>query len=281
MATNRDDFGIAVRYALLQKGNKQKFSLFFLICLSSFIFFLDSSNYKFIQNIRSFLNDSIYRVATVATSPFKFVSFLGESSKTHFLVYNENKSLKAELEKFKSKDFQTKYLTSQNRNLQNMLTSSKNVSSGSVVAKVILDKNSPFLKSIIVNKGSKSGVKKGMPVVDRNYLVGRTVEVNYLSSRVLMLNDLNSRIPVVIEPNDTQAIITGYSKTEPKLEYLPDAYEGLGGNTVYTSGKDGIFLPGIPVGLTVLEDDYVSVKLFSDPNQLSFVNILIVKENNN
>ena len=90
-----------------------------------------------------------------------------------------------------------------------------------------------------------------------------------------------SRIPVVIEPNDTQAIITGYSKTEPKLEYLPDAYEGLGGNTVYTSGKDGIFLPGIPVGLTVLEDDYVSVKLFSDPNQLSFVNILIIKENNN
>ena len=43
-----------------------------------------------------------------------------------------------------------------------------------------------MLKSIIINRGSKSGVSKGIPVVDGNYLVGKIVEVNYISSRVLL-----------------------------------------------------------------------------------------------
>ena len=65
-----------------------------------------------------------------------------------------------------------------------------------ILSKVLIDKSSPYLKSIIINRGSKSGILKGMPVLDKEYLVGRVVETNYLSSRVLLLNDLNSRIPV-------------------------------------------------------------------------------------
>ena len=64
-----------------------------------------------------------------------------------------------------------------NKNLSNIL-----------LAKVLVDKNSPFLKSIVINKGTSSGILKGMPVTKNNYLVGRVVETNYLSSRVLLLN---------------------------------------------------------------------------------------------
>ena len=42
-----------------------------------------------------------------------------------------------------------------------------------------------------------------MPVIDKDYLVGRIVETNYLSSRVLLLNDLNSRIPVTFGDDST------------------------------------------------------------------------------
>ena len=47
--------------------------------------------------------------------------------------------------------------------------------------------------------------------------------------------------------------------------------------TVFTSGKDGIFPPGIPVGKVVKSEDLVKVKLFSDSNQLSFINIILIK----
>ena len=146
----------------------------------------------------------------------------------------------------------------------------------SIIAKVLLDKDSPYLKSIVINRGSKSGINKGMPVVDGNYLVGKIVEVNYLSSRVLLLNDLNSRIPISFGEESTQAILSGKGENKPMLEYLPDLYEPYGNLTVYTSGKDGVFLPGIPVGKTEMEALTVKVKLFSDPNQLSFVTVQLI-----
>jgi rod shape-determining protein MreC len=280
MSTNRDDFGIAIRSALLQRGARQKFSLFFLICLSVVIFFLDSFPSKFMDNARSLLNDGIYRASNISTSPFQFISYLGKLSKVHFSVHKENKMLKNELELLREKDFQLEFLTNENKSLKNILESEEKQSTKSEMAKVLLDKESPFLKSIIVNRGSRSGIKKGMPVVDGNYLVGRIVEVNFISSRVLLLNDLNSRVPISIMPSSTQAILTGDGEVLPKLEYLPEGFVADDDYTVYTSGKDGIFAPGIPVGKTIKiqysdEEPILKVQLFSDHHQLTFVKIIL------
>ena len=73
----------------------------------------------------------------------------------------------------------------ENKNLKKVLdTEDVKSVSNVVLAKVLVDRNSPFLKSIIINKGSKEGIIKGMPVTQNKYLVGRIVETNYLSSRV-------------------------------------------------------------------------------------------------
>ena len=61
------------------------------------------------------------------------------------------------------------------------------------------------------------------------------------------------------------------------LEYLPELYEPYGNLTVFTSGKDGRFIPGIPVGKTNVRGEDVNVNLFSDPNQLSFVTVQLIE----
>ena len=109
-----------------------------------------------------------------------------------------------------------------------------------------------------------------MPVLDKEYLIGRVVETNYLSSRVLLLNDLNSRIPVTFGEEGVQAILKGVGETKPVLEYLPEGYTVEPDVDVFTSGKDGIFLPGSPIGTTTSDG---KVRLFSEPSQLSFVKI--------
>ena len=115
-----------------------------------------------------------------------------------------------------------------------------------------------------------------MPVTDKEFLIGRIVETNYLSSRVLLLNDLNSRIPVTFGEDGVQAILKGSGGSKPVLEYLPEGYIVEEGIDVFTSGKDGIFLPGIPVGKTEMDELDVKVNLFSDPNQLSFVTVQLI-----
>ena len=70
MSENREDFIIAIRSALLKKGTKQKFSLFFLIIISITFFVLDNLSYKFTKVTRSILNDGIYIVSSAASFGF-------------------------------------------------------------------------------------------------------------------------------------------------------------------------------------------------------------------
>ena len=277
MSTSRDDFGIAIRSALLQRGAKQKFSLFVLILLSLSIFVLDISELKSIKILRSLLNDGVYRISAISSSPIKFSGTVKDFFITHIFVYKENRKLKTELEKLKNKDFQTLYLQTANKRLQDIIQLEKKSAFTTITAKVILDKNSPYLNSVIINKGSSSRIKLGMPVLSESNLVGRVVEVNFLSARILLLNDLNSKIPVMISPKGSQAILSGHGEDKPKLEYLPEKFELNDKNLVFTSGKDGIFFEGIPIGNVIFEDNKIKVKLFSDPNQVSFVNVVLDK----
>ena len=279
MSASRDDFGIAFRSALLQKGAAQKFSLISLIIISFIIFFLDYYNIGLMKPVRSFINDGVYRVSMLASAPSRFLPNISKDISDLFSIKKENIELRKKIEDYKLKEFQVEYLTNQNRVLKQFLDSDEQIYKANkeiIVAKVLLDKNSPYLQSIIINKGSKAGVLKGMPVLDNNYLIGRVVETNYLSSRILLLNDLNSRIPVTLDENATQAILKGTGGNHPILEYLPENYDIEEGKTVYTSGKDQIYNPGTPVGKT---NSKGSVTLFSDSSQLSFVKIDLTKKN--
>ena len=277
MSTSRDDFGIAIRSALLQRGAKQKFSLFVLILLSAFIFALDNTNLKPIKILRSILNDGVYRISAISSSPIKFSSATKNFFINHIFVYNENKKLRSELNSLKERKFENLYLETENKKLQEILNIEKESVFQTTTAKVIIDKNSPYLNSVVLNKGTSAGIKLGMPVLSNGNLAGRIVEVNFFSSRVLLLNDLNSRIPVVISPNGSQAILLGSGKKKPNLEYLPENFDMNETNLVFTSGKDGVFYDGISIGKIVLEDNKVKVDLFSDPNQLLFVNVVVDK----
>ena len=225
MSSSRDDFGIAFRSALLQRGAAQKFSLFFLIIIAVIIFFLDVYVFGFMKPVRSIVNDGIYRVSLVVSSPSRFIPQATGSLTNLFNIKSENEKLKKALEVYRQKELSVEYLTNENKNLKKILESDDTLFKKHIVlSKVLIDKDSPYLKSIIINRGSKSGILKGMPVLDKEYLVGRVVETNYLSSRVLLLNDLNSRIPVTFGEDATQAILKGNGGSKPVLEYLPEGY---------------------------------------------------------
>ncbi len=276
MSSSRDDFSIAFRSALLQRGGAQKFSLIFLIFIAGIIFFLDVYGFGFMKPIRSIINDGIYRVSLVASSPSRFVPQATGSVTDLFNIKSENEKLKKALEVYRQKELSVEYLTNQNKNLRKILDSDDTLFKENIVlSKVLIDKSSPYLKSIIINRGSKSGLLKGMPVMDKDFLIGRIVETNYLSSRVLLLNDLNSRVPVTFGEDGIQAILKGSGGSRPELEYLPEGYIVEEGIDVFTSGKDGIFMPGSPIGTTT---ENGRVKLFSESSQLSFVKVDLSKQ---
>ena len=79
-----------------------------------------------------------------------------------------------------------------------------------------------------------------------------------------------------LETYGIQGILKGNGGNRPVLEYLPEGYIIEEGLDVFTSGKDGIFSPGSPIGKTFANGE---VKLFSEASQLSFVKIDTAKIN--
>ena len=78
MSVSRDDFSIAFRSALLQRGGAQKFSILSLIILAIFIFFLDVYGFTAVKKARSLINDVVFRVSYIASSPSRLMPNLGK-----------------------------------------------------------------------------------------------------------------------------------------------------------------------------------------------------------
>ena len=274
MATSRDDFVIAIRSAFLKKANKQRFSLIGLIFFSIGLILFSKISLPFTNYLNIGLNEIVYRSSFIISFPEKKILQFKDIIKNHYILYDNYDEIKNELEKLKSEKLEIIFLEEENKRLKKTIDEYI-YNSEELVAKVLIDKDSPFLKSIIVNKGSKDSVKLGMAVLDGNYLVGKIVEVNYSTSRALIISDLNSKIPVSIEPGNIQSILSGTGKRNGKIEYVESEILIDDGSIVYTSGSGNIFKSGIPIGIfNKNENTFEEVKFFSKLTQLTFVKLV-------
>ena len=274
MATGRDDFVIAIRSAFLKKGNKQRFSLIALIIFSLILIILSRINFTPINYLKSGLNEIVYRVSFIASLPEQQLNRSIIIINNHLNLYKEYEKLRENFESLKGKDLNNKYLTLENERLRKLIDEYI-FDSEELVAKVLLDKESPFLRSIILNKGSKDNLKIGMAVLDGPYLVGKIVEVNYATSRALLISDLNSKIPVILEPGNIQSIMSGDGKNTGVIQYYKNEGKIKEKKIIFTSGSGGIFKSGIPVG-EILQNNIIN--FFSDLSQLTFVKVVSFNE---
>ena len=274
MATSRDDFVIAIRSAFLKKGNQQRFSLIVLIFFSISLIVLSRLNVPAINYLKISLNEIIYRASFVVSIPEQQLQNASIALKNHFKLYEDLKITKKKIKELEFEKYNSNYLSAENTRLRKLIDEYI-IQSDELVAKVLLDKNSPFLKSIIVNKGSKDGVKLGMAVLDNQYLIGKIVEVNYSTSRALLVSDLNSKIPISVEPGNFLSILSGTGKSYGKIQYTQQDFNFQESNIVYTSGSGGIFKSGIPIGKIKIEsNENIRVNFFSNLSQITFVKLI-------
>ena len=274
MALGRDEFVTALRSAFFKKKDKQKFSLITLIFLSVLIIILSNLNFKLIKDIRLGINEVIYRSSYFVSIPENKLGELKIKLSEHLTLYDDYQNIKKELEDLKQNKLSADYLKLENEKLRSLIN--ENISSNEILAKVITDKDSPFLKSVILNRGSKDNVKLGMAVMYNSFLVGQIIEVNFTNSRALLLSDLNSKIPVIIQPPSIQAVSSGTGKDYGVIEFTKDDINydlSEQDRIIYTSGLGGMFKSGIPIG-RIYKDSGNKIIFFSDFSQLDYVKIV-------
>ncbi|MCU0489797.1 MAG: rod shape-determining protein MreC [Anaerolineales bacterium] len=117
-----------------------------------------------------------------------------------------------------------------------------------VAVSVIGRDPSPFAKYVIINRGSDDGLRRGMPVVTAQGLVGRITAITANAGRVQLITDPASSVNVVLEGSGAQAVLNGSLTGELTLDMIPQAAEIQVGELVLTSGLGGNYPPNLLVG---------------------------------
>jgi rod shape-determining protein MreC len=282
MASSRDDFVIAFRSAFLRKETKQKFSLLTLLFVSILIIVSSNLNFKIIKDLRSIINEAVYRSSFIVSVPENLMKNYYLKINEYSNFYEEYLRIKEESKNFETKEILNEIIINENEELKKLIedfTFTKN----KILAKVIVDHDSPFSKTIIINKGSKDGLRIGTNIFDRNYLIGRVIETNFKTSRVLLLSDLNSSVPISIVPGDIQAIVVGDGKDSGKIKYIKNnLIEEIQDQSIgYTSGTGALFRSGAPVGRVSFNQNGFFVNFYSDFSQLKYVLVEVETKTNN
>lgn len=137
-----------------------------------------------------------------------------------------------------------------NRRLGKLLDLKSDWVDGTIAARVVGRSPSAVVRTVVLDKGETNGVKKGMAVLAPTGVVGQVVAVSAHAARVMLVSDPNSGIDAIVQRSRVQGIVSG-APTENGciLKYVQRGSDVAIGDAVITSGLDGIFPKGQPVGM--------------------------------
>ena len=197
-----------------------------------------------------------------------------ENFRSYNKIYEQNQELRRELQRLKSWKEAAVQLEQQNAKLLALNSVRLDPKLTSVSGVVLADSGSPFRQSVLLNVGSRDGVKDGWATMDGLGLVGRISGVGNNTARVILLTDANSRIPVTIQPSGQRSLLVGDNFTRPLIEFLEKPELVRPGDRVVTSGDGGVFPAGLLVGEVTKDlDRRLRVRLAADYERLDFLRV--------
>jgi rod shape-determining protein MreC len=135
-----------------------------------------------------------------------------------------------------------------NYRLRNLLDFQKTVNSQVLFSEVIGKDPSPWFKTLIIDKGKADGVIKGLPVMIPEGVVGQVADVSKYYSKVLLIVDQNSAVDALVQRTRARGIVKGESTSQCIFKYALRKEDIKVGDTLISSGLDGVFPKGLRIG---------------------------------
>ncbi|CAK1253047.1 rod shape-determining protein MreC [Fructobacillus cardui] len=232
------------------------------------------------------INDITGGISRVIAVPTNAIGTRANSISNLMSTFDENKKLKAKLDGYAQNQVKMQTLEEENKSLKKQLGLKATLTDYETISAVTIARSPTTWQSqLVINKGAKSGLKKGMPVLGDSGLIGRISEVNTVNSKVTLISDTSedtNRFAITVKGSqgDVNGIITDYD-ADQKLLIMGQVTESQTinpGDTVVTSGLGGSMPSGILIGKVAkgTTDDYgLSRKIYiqssSDLSSLSTV----------
>lgn len=164
-----------------------------------------------------------------------------------------------------------------NHRLRHMLGFEEEIPRPMIAAQVVGKDPSPWSKTIIVDMGTREGVRQGAPVVIPEGIVGVVVEASARFAKVLLLIDPNSAVDALVQPTRARGIVKGGGADYCVFDYVLRKHEISVGDTVVSSGLDGVFPKGLRLG-RISEIVRLNAGIFQKVSVTPYVDFEILEE---
>jgi len=143
----------------------------------------------------------------------------------------------------------------ENEQLRKLAGLRERINPPSQLVTALYESRDPFSHKIVIDRGSKDGIRAGGPVIDETGVVGQVTRVFPMTAEVTLLTDKEQSLPVQIARNGLRAIAFGGSEAMTlELRFLPSNADVQSGDSVVTSGLDGMYPSDMPVGIVTRID---------------------------
>lgn len=208
-------------------------------------------------SVRAALSLPVAPFQYIVSWPSRFINSLKSTIVSHDDLVKENLRLKADQLMLRSQLQRLLAIESENNYLKALLQSSHQVKGKTLIAELLAVDTEPFVKKVLLDKGTRDNVYNGQPVLDANGVMGQVIEVGPITSRVLLINDPHSGVSVQNARNGARAIAVGDSYSgKMHLMYVAKTADIRTGDIFITSGLGDHYPEGYPVGkvLSVSKD---------------------------
>ena len=197
------------------------------------------------QSVASFIQSPVSSLSSGVSNYFGSIANLRSAQ-------DENDQLKSRVQELEMEKRSNEALVSENDRLRSLLSLKEKNTSKVVYAQIIGRDPSAWFDSAIIDLGSLNGVKLNMPVVSDGGLIGRVTAVGPVSAQLDLITRDKSGVGGVvgeIGSSNILGVVAGTSKRDlVEMKYVAGSAEVHPGQTVYTTGQDGIYPPGLKIG---------------------------------
>ena len=264
-----------LRLALPIRVLIQRFAFLFLILAAFGLMLLSKAETSAIEKVSTVVVDIFAPLMDGLSQPAAAISDAVHAVRQLANIHAENERLRRENARLLAWQEASRRLLAQNQALMSLLDYKPDPKARYIAARVIGDSGGAFVRSVLINAGSRDKVAKGQAAMTGRGLAGRVTTAGLQSARILLITDINSRVPVLVQASRDRAILAGDNSRTPRLVFLPGNASVNTGDIIVTSGHGGIFPAGLPVGRASRSDDgTVRVTPFVEFEKMEFVRVI-------
>ncbi len=216
-------------------------------------------------------------VQMVVTNLYRSIRDVWQNYFNLVLASRENKILKQQLADARAQLNRLNELELSNKRFRALLSFKAHIHHAMVAVEVIGKDPNPWFKSVLIDKGTVDGLSPGLPVVMPQGIVGQVVETAAHTAKVILITDHNSSVDGLVRRTRTRGIIKGGPGGLTVFEYVM-RNEGIQiEDVIVSSGRDGVYPKGLPIG-RVVAIDQDAAGMFQSVAVLPFVDFEKLEE---